>query len=127
MYTLKETIDNADYSQDVIHLLYWVLVNQRDPYLKIVIDPDVSDVYKHISEKQLSVPPNHIFEVVYSKQQEEQFQKRKQNKNDSFYAFHGSRLDNFYSILKFGLQQHMSCNVSNLLFFLSNNYKIRIY
>lgn len=120
MHNLRSEILKGKLSQDVINLLHWVLVNQRDPYLRLVVDdrkkPDISVLLSCISEKQLPIVPNHIFEMVYSKQSETIFNKRKGNKNNSIYAFHGSRLDNFYSIYKFGLQQHMSCTVSVFIF-----------
>lgn len=119
MKTLRDTITELSYSQDTIDLLYWVLVQHRDPYLLLHVHdnakPKVSVLFQHISEMQLTIVPNYIYEVVYSPQHEVQWQQRKSNKNGSIYAFHGSRLDNFYSIIKFGLQQHLSCSVSNEL------------
>lgn len=51
--------------------------------------------------------PQYVFEVNYSAKFEANWKKRKDSQG-VFYAFHGSSISNFYSILKFGLQQHFS-------------------
>ena len=51
--------------------------------------------------------PNYIFEVVYEGTAEDKFCAR-QAGNDLIYAYHGSRTDNFHSILHCGLQGHMN-------------------
>ena len=65
--------------------------------------------------------PNYIFEVVYEGNTADKFSAR-QTGHDIIYAYHGSRTDNFYSILQCGLQGHMNkvetanielCNVHN--------------
>ena len=74
-----------------------------------------------------SVPqPNYIFEVVYEGTADDKFQEKKLG-HDLIYAFHGSRTENFHSILHCGLQGHMNkvntrldntgvyCSVINLL------------
>ena len=56
----------------------------------------------------VSVPnPNFIFEVVYSEQLEEKFEEKRQGRK-LMYGYHGTRLDNFHSILHHGLQGHLS-------------------
>ena len=51
--------------------------------------------------------PTHIFEVVASAAAEDKFQDKRAGR-DLFYAYHGSRVENFHSILNFGLQSHMN-------------------
>lgn len=57
--------------------------------------------------KKLVPKPQHIFEVIYPEKFENNWRQRTKNQ-DIFYAYHGSGTDNFYSILKVGLQQHFS-------------------
>lgn len=54
-----------------------------------------------------SLKPNYVFEVQYWKKVRDSWNKRK-NGRDTFLAYHGSRVENFYSIIKVGLQQHFS-------------------
>lgn len=56
-----------------------------------------------------SLQPNYVFEVQYSKKVRDSWYKRK-NSRDTFLAYHGSRIENFYSIMKVGLQQHLSAD-----------------
>ena len=52
-------------------------------------------------------PPNHVFELHYNDASNEKFEERRGDK-DIIYAIHGSRVENFHSILNNGLQGHMS-------------------
>lgn len=51
--------------------------------------------------------PNYVFSVHYSKRAQCAWDKQKDGK-DTFLAYHGSRVENFYSIVKVGLQQNLS-------------------
>jgi len=51
--------------------------------------------------------PSYVFEVVYSQEAEAKFENLR-NERDCFYAYHGSRLDNFFSIINNGLNTHMN-------------------
>lgn len=55
--------------------------------------------------------PNLIFQVASAKQSTTE-EKWKSSAKDysTFYAYHGSRLENFHSIVHYGLQQNM-CKV----------------
>lgn len=56
----------------------------------------------------MSVPsPNYIFEVIPSAVADEKFE-RLQGGRELLYAYHGSRLDNSFSILNNGLAFHMN-------------------
>lgn len=59
--------------------------------------------------------PTHIFQVipVADSIAEEKFSQYKQNYT-STYAYHGSKGECFYSILNYGLQQHL-CKVQSIL------------
>lgn len=60
--------------------------------------------------------PNLIFQVASAKQSVSEERWRELAKgHTTFYAYHGSRLENFHSIIHYGLQQHM-CKVSYFMF-----------
>ncbi|XP_029677856.1 protein mono-ADP-ribosyltransferase PARP16 [Formica exsecta] len=93
---------------ETIELLYWVLLRLRDPHIKSV----QKECYDSILNKvPLEVPvsaPNLIFQVASAKQSApEEKWKSSANGHSTFYAYHGSRLENFHSIMHYGLQQNM--------------------
>ena len=51
--------------------------------------------------------PSHVFEVVPTEAADERFQVKRGGR-DTFYAYHGSRVENFHSILNYGLQSHLN-------------------
>ena len=56
----------------------------------------------------VTVPdPNYIFEVTPSALADEKFERLRAGR-ELLYAFHGSRLENFFSILNNGLASHMN-------------------
>lgn len=66
--------------------------------------------------------PTHIFEVSTSTDSiaEEKFRAYQKNFNTVF-AYHGSKLESFHSILNYGLQQHL-CKVSSRLYLFINSF-----
>lgn len=62
--------------------------------------------------------PDYLFEVVYCDQMNTKFAETK-GQRDLIYAFHGSRLENFHSILHHGLHCHLN-RVRLLAFALSS-------
>ena len=58
--------------------------------------------------------PNHIFEIKYSDEKNKKFDSLKVE-NTVSYAFHGSRFENFYSILNIGLLSHFN-KVGDVIF-----------
>jgi poly[ADP-ribose] polymerase 16 len=52
-------------------------------------------------------PPKHVFAVTYSESANERFSERRGDR-PVIHAYHGSRLENFHSILHYGLQGHMN-------------------
>ena len=56
--------------------------------------------------------PSHIFQVTAAAKSvsEERFQRHAADRTTLF-AYHGSKLDSFHSIMNYGLQQHL-CKVS---------------
>ena len=60
--------------------------------------------------------PNLIFQVASAKQStSEEKWKELAKGHSTFYAYHGSRLENFHSIIHYGLQQHMCKVILSLL------------
>lgn len=91
-----------------IDLLHWVLIRLRDPYIKSISKENYDSVLKKIPSEMQVAPPNLIFQVASAKQStaEEKWKSNGQGYS-TLYAYHGSRLENFHSILHYGLQQNM--------------------
>jgi len=93
----------------VIDLLHWVLIE----YLKY----DVQTVHKSKHEEILSLSkstgkcqvPNYIFKINYkhTSAAERKFNQLKFGNNTKF-AYHGTKFYCMYSILNYGLQQHLN-------------------
>ncbi|XP_004930196.1 protein mono-ADP-ribosyltransferase PARP16 [Bombyx mandarina] len=98
---------------DIIDLLFYVLVRLKEPTLKTV----PTDVHEQIlaMANTMTTPskPQHIFQVISSNKSTVELKWKELSKNHNvFYAYHGNRLENFYTILNFGLQQHLNKNTS---------------
>lgn len=53
------------------------------------------------------IKPQHIIEVIYSDDAEKKFEQL-QSLHGKIYAYHGTRVENFHSILHNGLLSHMN-------------------
>ncbi|XP_076294533.1 protein mono-ADP-ribosyltransferase PARP16 [Lasioglossum baleicum] len=91
-----------------IDLLYWVLIHLRDPYIKSISKDHYKAILKKVPSEISLAAPNLIFQVAKSRQSasEEKWKSIAQDCR-TFYAYHGSRLENFHSIIHYGLQQSM--------------------
>ncbi|CAK9811737.1 G2/mitotic-specific cyclin-B [Anthophora plagiata] len=91
-----------------INLLHWVLVRLRDPYLKSIKKECYDSILRKVPSEMSVVAPNLIFQVASTKQStsEDRWKTLAQG-HTTFYAYHGSRLENFHSIIHYGLQQNM--------------------
>ncbi|XP_066584980.1 protein mono-ADP-ribosyltransferase PARP16 isoform X2 [Prorops nasuta] len=91
-----------------IDLLYWVLIHLRDPYVKSIDKNNYKSILRKVPSEISVQAPNLIFQVSSTKQSmaEEKWKMASQGRA-TFYAYHGSRLENFHSILRNGLQQNM--------------------
>ncbi|XP_045561981.1 protein mono-ADP-ribosyltransferase PARP16 isoform X2 [Salmo salar] len=88
-------------------LTHWVLFSksfavktlQKDEYVKLC----------NLTEAEgISTPvPDFLFELEYCDQMNVKFEKTRAGR-DLFYAFHGSRLENFHSIIHNGLHCHLN-------------------
>lgn len=106
---IDENYDELD--TEVVELLYWVLVRLRDPYLRSVEGEEYENVMSKIPQRTGAMKPSHIFAVcpIANSKSEEVFQNEKKVYPSKF-AFHGSKLDSFFSIINHGLHQHMCKN-----------------
>ncbi|XP_028522058.1 protein mono-ADP-ribosyltransferase PARP16 isoform X2 [Apis cerana] len=91
-----------------IDLLHWVLVRLRDPYIKSIKKESYDSILRKVPSEMSVVAPNLIFQVTSTKQStSEDRWKTIAEGHSTFYAYHGSRLENFHSIVHYGLQQSM--------------------
>ena len=67
----------------------------------------MAEIQKKAKQAVPSPSPNYIFEVLHSKENDRIFQDR-QGTSGLLYGYHGSSIENFHSILNFGLQGHRS-------------------
>uniref|UniRef100_A0A1B6CHE8 Poly [ADP-ribose] polymerase n=1 Tax=Clastoptera arizonana TaxID=38151 RepID=A0A1B6CHE8_9HEMI len=88
-----------------IDLLYWVLIQQKEPTLKSIPNSEFDNVLKLVQSELFARRPDYIFKVEYCRESmmERTWTSIKEN-NETLFAYHGSRLENFHSILNFGLQ-----------------------
>ncbi|XP_066247496.1 protein mono-ADP-ribosyltransferase PARP16-like isoform X2 [Euwallacea similis] len=105
--TLSELLKLHTIPKEVVDLLLWLFKDSGMPLFTV---HPVGDLPLTVINKKASIStlPQYVFKVSYNLKFEEVWKKRVASK-DIFYAFHGSSISNFYSILKFGLQQHFSC------------------
>ncbi|KAL4228221.1 Protein mono-ADP-ribosyltransferase parp16 [Mactra antiquata] len=90
----------------LLELIKWVL-DARAFTLTSVGKNEFSKI-RDLTGHTVKVPePNYIFEVTPSIAADEKFL-HLQNNRDLMYAYHGSRLENFHSILHNGLASHMN-------------------
>lgn len=91
-----------------VDLLYWVLIRLRDPYIKSVNKECYDSILRKVPSEISVAAPNLIYQVANVKQStsEDRWKTIAQG-HSTFYAYHGSRLENFHSIIHYGLQQNM--------------------
>ncbi|CAL1527714.1 unnamed protein product [Lymnaea stagnalis] len=94
-------------SKDCLELLSWVLLTKKFS-LKLCEKDSCFKTIKELTGQVMNTPePAYIFEVVPSAERERKFKELTGSKK-TFYAYHGSRLDNFFSILHNGLNTHLN-------------------
>ncbi|KAK0080504.1 hypothetical protein PV325_013838 [Microctonus aethiopoides] len=111
MYERLEDPKAYENHKSTIDLLYWVLITLRDPHIKSVNKNLYETILNKVPSELSAVKPNLIFQVVSPNQstKEERWKATTQS-HSTFFAYHGSRLENFHSIVHYGIQQHMSKN-----------------
>ncbi|XP_050343824.1 protein mono-ADP-ribosyltransferase PARP16 isoform X2 [Nymphalis io] len=104
-----DNLDNLANISDILDLLFYVLVRLKEPYLK-TIPPEAHEAILMNTHSLLPAPkPQYIFQVVSSNNSNSELKWKELSKDHKvFYAYYGNRLENFFTILNFGLQQHLS-------------------
>lgn len=101
---LLETLPHS-----TLDLLNWHF-SQKSFTLKSRNKADYYDILTLTGSREpTSVEPNYIFEVLPNKTNQLKFNQLQQGRK-VFYAYHGSRIENFHSILHNGLASHMNKN-----------------
>ncbi|KAJ2947857.1 hypothetical protein O0L34_g9646 [Tuta absoluta] len=104
-----DDLDNLASISKVLDLLFYVLVRLKDPSLKTVPPEQHDSILSSAHSLQSASKPQYIFQVVSSLKSTNEMKWKELAKNHNvFYAYHGNRLENFYTILNFGLQQHLN-------------------
>lgn len=92
-----------------LDLLYWILCKQYGPGLRTVPKADFDSVFAKAPCLAAFQRPQFIFEVVHRDDANSE-RRFRENRTDfqTHHAYHGSKLFSFYSILNYGLQQHLN-------------------
>ncbi|ESO82417.1 hypothetical protein LOTGIDRAFT_198000 [Lottia gigantea] len=93
-------------SLDALKLLKWALDSKRFK-TKLLGKNSFEMIIKLTGSTTPVPPPTHIFEIEYNEASEQKFQDKRQDRGVIF-AYHGSRTENFHSILHNGLASHMN-------------------
>ncbi|XP_064620970.1 protein mono-ADP-ribosyltransferase PARP16-like [Lineus longissimus] len=115
---LEQTVDRSpslrsiksisDVDDRVKDLLSWT-INNKTLSLWSCGKQKYDEIKSLTGETVYTPPPDYVFEVRYNDQINAKFQELQQD-YDLKYAYHGSRLENFHSILHNGLHSHMNKN-----------------
>ncbi|XP_053688678.1 protein mono-ADP-ribosyltransferase PARP16-like [Sabethes cyaneus] len=101
------SIDNLKKSS--IDLLHWILCRQSGARLRTVPAPDHDSVLAKSPCLAAFQRPHYIFEVLHQgESRSERVFRENSSHFNSCHAYHGSKLFNYYSILNYGLQQHLN-------------------
>uniref|UniRef100_A0A8B8DSH8 Poly [ADP-ribose] polymerase n=1 Tax=Crassostrea virginica TaxID=6565 RepID=A0A8B8DSH8_CRAVI len=97
----------TEISSEVQELLAWVTDN-KNWSLSLTELSKFDEIQVLTKDSGVSaVKPNYVFEVNYSEAANTKFQDVRKGR-ELLYAYHGSRLENFHSILHHGLASHMN-------------------
>lgn len=106
-----QNLTSEQLSEPVVDLLYWTFIQNNEPSLRPVAPWDYHPhLQKSLINKPTSQWPQYVFEVVSSAESnaEKRFQQHKADLDlQCAFAFHGSKLESFFSLLNFGLAQHL--------------------
>ncbi|XP_073957915.1 poly(ADP-ribose) polymerase 16 [Choristoneura fumiferana] len=106
-----DNLENLSAYSDIIDLLFYVLVRLKEPCLKALPLETHDAILSCVRCSQATPKPQYIFQVASSYKSHSEMKWKELAKNHHvFYAYHGNRLENFYTILNFGLQQHLNKN-----------------
>ncbi|CAG9581373.1 unnamed protein product [Danaus chrysippus] len=104
-----DNLDNLANISDILDLLFYVLVRLKEPSLKTIPPEAHESILINVHSFLPAPKPQYIFQVVNSCKSHSEMKWKELSKDQKvFYAYHGNRLENFYTILHFGLQQHLN-------------------
>jgi len=108
--SLSSATKSTSLATDLVDLLAWNL-NNSSFTLQHCVDTESSfSKIQLLTGQSISSPcPTHIFEVHYHEVSETKWQSRVGGRS-IMHAYHGSRIENFHSILHHGLAAHMNKN-----------------
>ncbi|XP_055686881.1 protein mono-ADP-ribosyltransferase PARP16 [Lutzomyia longipalpis] len=102
-------VANNEPEMDVVDFLHWLLVQQMQPQVVRVNPSDVRDVLEKFNWDKREIRPTHIFRIAHAAGSAAEMKFREFAEHfPTQWAFHGSRVHNFHSILHFGLAQHLN-------------------
>ncbi|XP_011558882.2 protein mono-ADP-ribosyltransferase PARP16 [Plutella xylostella] len=112
-----DNLDDLKSYAEIIDLLFYVLVRLKEPIIKTVPIESHGNVLLHVNSTVPAAKPQYVFQVVSSNKSTAEVKWRELAKNHNvFYAFHGNRLENFYSMLHCGIQQKPMCSTGGGMF-----------
>lgn len=108
---------NTNITASTINLIHWILFENpldlklqlvsKSEYDGILALPSLHERTKMTGQSPKEAPkPTHIFKVKNSKS----VRWSQNSESKTMFAFHGSKVENFHSILSHGLQQHLTKN-----------------
>ncbi|XP_054283255.1 protein mono-ADP-ribosyltransferase PARP16-like [Macrosteles quadrilineatus] len=103
-------LESSILAKPAVLLLYWVLLELKEPSLSTVNQSEVDEVLQLVSCELAPPRPSLVVRLSYEGSASERRWQKEEERHGSLYAFHGSRVDNFHSILHHGLQQHLTKN-----------------
>lgn len=90
-------------------LVHWIL-SSKSLAVKTLQKEQYASICNLTENEGIATPvPDFLFELEYCDQMNARFEKTR-GERDIFYAFHGSRLENFHSIIHNGLHCHLNKN-----------------
>ncbi|KAK3609199.1 hypothetical protein CHS0354_003179 [Potamilus streckersoni] len=104
--TLSDLKQCSSFSMKALNLLKWVL-DSKSLSLKTLDKAQFQEVRRKAGDTGNVPIPNYIFEVLPSDLAQEKFEQVRRGRQ-LLYGYHGSRCENFYSILHNGLASHMN-------------------
>ncbi|RZF44742.1 hypothetical protein LSTR_LSTR000694 [Laodelphax striatellus] len=89
---------------DVIELVHWVLIQSKGPSFKSIAKNQFESVLSKVPSDGPAKRPDYIYEVVYPENSGLSIKWNNfKEEYGSLYAYHGSKLENFHSIINNGL------------------------
>ncbi|XP_065836845.1 protein mono-ADP-ribosyltransferase PARP16-like [Oscarella lobularis] len=114
---LKKQLRNGTADPDTIDLVSWLLFDCRPSCrLRTAHLSAFKDIQKKTGRSSYAIQPSYVVELLWSESSSlggegagSQFSRLSQT-HGTFYAYHGSRVENFHSILRYGLISHLNKN-----------------